>query len=271
MGSSWKFLSRGVTQSQLYFGKTQIQGYFKIPEDLFKESKKTRLEVRKFPWVVMPSMARGADERGNGRWSHMMWPLMTVGCPEMGGARNIITSAGLDPGRPMSWWIESGNNRMRRYKDKDEEPPCEPPESPLVTSPLQSPWSALTPSHKAKLSISKSNSTERPTIQQETSFIAFLVPFLMFMISVKNSIKVKDFPWEILVGKFFHGVHSSTPWFRFRKSNSCQLTSRFSLPWDTTDSLEPFLGMPAGLSFFTKGCLTCISSSFLELTISPAI
>ena len=183
---------------------------------------------------------------------------MTVGGPEMGGARNIRVFAAWESGRMAGWRMASGNSRMRRCKDEDEEPWPGPLESQL-TSPhhspnRQGPCSSSAPSHRAKLSISKFDPTERPTVKQET--VSFPFPSLSWCSWFQ--LKIQSRP-DIFLRKFLlvNSFIKSPPPFSVSslgENDLCQQpTSRFSFPWDSKDSLKPFLGMAAWLSLFHKG------------------
>lgn len=70
---------------------------------------------------------------------------------------------------------------------------------------------------------------------------------------LKTQSRSNIFLRKSFVGKFLHEEPSPILCFQFGGKRLCQLTSRFSLPWDTKDSLKSFLGMPAWLSVSPKG------------------
>lgn len=67
----------------------------------------------------------------------------------------------------------------------------------------------------------------------------------MFMISMKNFIKVKYFPQEILSCKCSRWQSSPSLHFQFKESNSYRFTSIVSFPWDIIGPLRPLLGNPS--------------------------
>lgn len=94
VGSPGKFLSRGVTESQLYSN----WALYKI-----KAAKKTRLDVRKPPCIVIALHAQKStrgNRKGILKQHHMTWSPMAMGGQEMEGIGD------LQPGCLGGWWVD---------------------------------------------------------------------------------------------------------------------------------------------------------------------